>query len=294
MMMLKKTGHRQERILLALFLALIFLFCFNQINSADSFYHLRTGQLIWQTGQIPHSDVFSYTAAGAQWIPHEWLAELVFFAVQSASGFWGLVAFIAALATITFYFLFLLARRKGADFFLSLLILFVIGAGSFQFWVPRPQSFVFLFCAALLYLLERYRNDPKKKYLLWSALIIWVWANMNASVALGILIVALFLGGIAAQEKKWSPTVRNLTWALLGAIGLSFINPSTYKIFTYGITILPAIHIFKVYEWQPILAYWSGTDTKLFVGEIIAAAAFLIWQLGAKGKNRDLAWLVPS
>ncbi len=291
MMPSKKASQQWERILLALFLALIFLFCLNQINSADSFYHLKAGQLIWQTGQIPHRDVFSYTAAGAQWIPHEWLAELVFFAVQSTFGFWGLEAFIAALATIAFYFLFLLARRKGADFFLSLLILFAIGAASFQFWVPRPQSFVFLFCAILIYLLERYRTDPKKKYLLWSAFIIWVWANMNASVALGLLIIALFLGGIAAHEKKWSSTVRNLAGTLLGAIGLSFINPSTYKIFTYGITILPAIHIFKVYEWQPILAYWLGTDTKFFVGEIVAAAAFLIWQLGVKKKNRDLTWL---
>jgi len=36
-------------------------------------WHLRTGQLILEEG-IPRADTFSFTAAGHQWITHEWLS----------------------------------------------------------------------------------------------------------------------------------------------------------------------------------------------------------------------------
>jgi hypothetical protein len=289
--MLHEIGRRREKILLLFFLALIFLFCFNQINNADSFYHLKVGQLILQAGYIPYADVFSYTAAGASWVPHEWLAELIFFAIQNAFGFWGLMTFIAALAMATFYFIFRMAREKGANLFITLPVLFIIGVASFPFWVPRPQVFVFFFCIVLIERLEKYRTGPKKKYLWWSALIIWAWANMNASVALGMLIIIVFLIAIGERERYWSSTFKNFTWMLLGGAALSFINPSTYKIYTYGATILPAIHAFNVYEWQPILSYWSGVDTKFFVFEIVATALFLGWHLGIRRESRNLAWL---
>lgn len=286
------TLGRRDRILLFLFLVLIFLFCFNQINNADTFYHLRAGQLIWQTGQIPFHDVFSFTAAGAQWIPHEWLAELIFFGVQQALGFGGLIAFVAALATLTFFLLFLIARRRGAHPLIAVLVLFLIGAASFQFWVPRPQVFVFLFSVLLVYLMERYRMDDKRSYLWWSMAIIVLWANMNASVIVGIVIITLFFFAIAARDGRWSPAVKRIGLAVLGAIALAFVNPETYKVFTYGVTILPEIHALNVYEWQSILSYWSGWDTRWFVAEIVAAAIFLAWRLGTESEDRDRAWLV--
>ncbi len=39
----------------------------------DMRWHLRTGQLILEEG-IPRADTFSFTAAGHQWITHEWLS----------------------------------------------------------------------------------------------------------------------------------------------------------------------------------------------------------------------------
>ncbi len=283
---------KRKGLFLFLFLVLVFVFCFNQINNADTFSHLKAGQLIWQTGQIPYHDVFSFTAPGAPWIPHEWLAEVVFFGVQQVFGFWGLIAFVAGIAALTFFVLFSIARARGAELFISFLTLFVVGAASFSFWVPRPQIFVFLFSALLLYLLERYRDEPKSSYLWQSLLIILVWANTNASVALGILIIGLFFFGIAARDGRWSPAVTRLGKALLGAILLSFLNPGTYHAFTYGITILPELRTLMVYEWQPILAYWSGWDTRWYVAEIAAAAVFLSWRLGAEREDRDRTWLV--
>ncbi len=280
-----------QKVLLVLFLFVVFLYCFNQLNNPDTFYDLRAGQLIWQTKQIPHADVFSFTALGAQWIPHEWLAQLIFYGVQAALGFWGLMAFVGILAVATYYLLFVIARRRGANFYVTLLALFALGIAGFSFWVPRPQCFVFLLCVALIYVLERYRTSPRPKYLYASILIVLVWANINASVALALGIIALFLAALTLKERRWSPPVKYLLCAFLASIGVSFINPSGYEIFTYGVTILPAIKAFHIYEWQPIATYWAGWDTKVFVVAIVASACFLAWRLCRKA-SRDMVWLV--
>jgi len=279
-----------QRALLIVFFFVIFLYCFNQLASADTFYDLRAGQLIWQTGQIPHADVFSFTAPGAQWIPHEWLAQLIFYGVQSAIGFWGLVAFVAVLAAAAYYLLLVLAMQKGANFYITLLVLFASGVAGFSFWVPRPQSIVFLLCVALIYVLEQYRETPRVRYLYGAAGIVFLWANINASVALGIGIIALFLLALALRGRRWSPPLKYLLCTLLGSTALAFVNPSGYKIFTYGFIILPSIKAFDVYEWQPLTAYWAGWDTKAFVVAIAAATLFLLWRLCRKAP-RDWAWI---
>jgi hypothetical protein len=279
-----------QRVLFVLFFFVVFLYCFNQFASADTFYDLRAGQLIWQTGQIPHADVFSFTAAGAEWIPHEWLAQLIFYGVQSALGFWGLMAFVAALAAVAYYLLFSLAMRKGANFYVTLLVLFASAAAGFSFWISRPQSIVFLLCVALVYLLEQYRASPRARYLYLAIFLVLLWANVNASVMLAIGIIALFLVAAVANERRWSSPVKYLLCTLLASTGVAFANPSGYKIFTYGLIILPSIKAFGIYEWQPITAYWAGWDTKVFVVAIIAAALFLVWRLGKK-TPRDWVWI---
>jgi len=279
-----------QKILLVFFLFVIFLYCFNQLNNPDTFYDLRAGQLISQTGQIPYHDVFSFTAPGAQWIPHEWLAQLIFYGVQVALGFWGLIAFVAALAVATYCLLFALAMKKGANFYITLLVLFASGAAGFPFWVPRPQAIVFLLCVALVYLLERYRNTPKAGYLYGSAVIVLLWANINASVMLALGIIALFLAIIVFRERRWSLHIKYLLCTLLASVGLAFMNPSGYRIFTYGVMILPAIKAFGVSEWQPITAYWSGWDTKAFVAAIIVFTLFIVWRLGRRAP-RDWVWI---
>jgi hypothetical protein len=194
------------------------------------------------------------------------------------------MAFVAALAAAAYYLLFSLAMRKGANFYVTLLVLFTSGAAGFAFWIPRPQSIVFLLCVALVYLLERYRTDPRARYLYGAVLLVLLWANINASVVLAIGIIALFLVAVVAKERRWSSPVKYLLCTLLASVGVAFVNPSGYKIFTYGLIILPSIKAFGVYEWQPITAYWAGGDTKVFVVAIVAA-----WQEGVARLGLDRA-----
>src|SRR5579884_1656301 len=50
------------------------------ISDPDIWWHLRDAQILINTHHVIRQDFFSYTAAGAPWMNHEWLAELPFYA----------------------------------------------------------------------------------------------------------------------------------------------------------------------------------------------------------------------
>jgi hypothetical protein len=76
-----------------------------QICSPDLWWHLKTGEWIWQQRSFPQGDPFSYTAAGQPWIAHEWLFGLVSFLAWRAVGLAGLIGIkaflVAALLALT-------------------------------------------------------------------------------------------------------------------------------------------------------------------------------------------------
>src|SRR5258705_3808201 len=75
----------------------LFLVLIRPISDQDFWWHLRTGQYIFQTLSIPHTDIYSFTAFGKPWIAHEWLSEAAMYAVYSLSGWLGLIALSALL-----------------------------------------------------------------------------------------------------------------------------------------------------------------------------------------------------
>ena len=177
-----------------LFLAAIFLFSFNPFKESDSFYHIKTGQVIWETHSIPHADIFSYTAPGAPWIVHEWLAEIIFYLIFHFTGFWGVMAFVALLSVATYFFMYQTALLWGSDKYLALFLFVLVGLLTFELWIARPQVFSFLLLSTLVYLLEKYRRTGNKYLLASCLLLLAVWANMHASVILGLAVVFLYAG----------------------------------------------------------------------------------------------------
>ncbi len=287
-----------QKVFLALFLGLVFLYSFNQLKESDAFYHLKAGQLIWETKSIPHQDVFSYTASGRTWIAHEWLGELIFYGAYKAGGFWGLISFIAFFAALTYFLIFLLALKKGAEPNLTLLLMFILGYLTFELWIPRPQIFSFFCLALLVYLLESYRLEEKKIYLWLSALTIWFWANVNASFILGIVVVFFyfiseilkiffpFALGRPAEIRKTVPI------GIMAATGLflSFINPNGYKIFLYSSYIKPVVKMLQIMEWKPIYVFWYEIQTKIFLAGMLAVAVIVVYWLWFREENRDSTW----
>src|SRR6202162_6154059 len=72
----------------------------------DLWWHLRTGQLIVESGHVPHSDPFSFTRAGHPWVSHEWLSDVVFYELWKRAGAAGLIVSSAIVTTAGFMLLY--------------------------------------------------------------------------------------------------------------------------------------------------------------------------------------------
>lgn len=303
-----------RKVLLVIFFGLIFLYSFNQIANSDTFYDIKTGQYIVNNfftlhsfslknlgGLIPTHDIFSLPAYGAEWVPHEWLAQVIFYLVYAAGGFSGLAVFSALLGVLAYFILWRLALKKRTNFYLSILLLFVLSYLTLELWVPRPQIFSYLSFAALIYLLENYRDKPDKKYLWGSVLTIWFWANTNASFILGLVIICFYLFSetINVRWRKWSgknlssEDIKNLGIAAVCSIALSvFATPAGYKGFLYGFYVQGVADSLAVLEWKPITIFLYELQAQIFVAMIfLTDAIFVAWWFFFKKESRDMTFL---
>lgn len=286
------TGSNLGKFLLILFLVAIFLCSFNQISNSDPFLHIKTGQVILSSGAVPHADIYLSSAIGNLWVTHEWLSEVIIYLMYLLAGFWGLIIFCSLLATLTYYILLKIAERHGANLYVSICVFLVVGAAGSVFWIPRPQVLVFLLFALLLYCLDAFERTGEKKYLPFLCAIIWAWANMSSSVILGLVIFGLFFGmALLRNLKDRSPSFPYFGAALAVAIEFSFINPNSWRTLIYSWTVMPALKIFPISEWEPITTFLWSRSIDFYVAEILIIAAFLVLKLGFKKESRNLSWL---
>lgn len=250
-----------------LYLGGIFLWSFNQLREFDAWYHLKTGEYILKNLTIPRHDIFSYTASGAEWVTHSWLAEVFFYFVYSVGGFVALAAIAALFSVITYCLVLVLARRFGADTYVMLFLLFTLPFFRvFPLWIPRPQIFSYFFIVLEILFIEQYLKTKNGKYLLFIPIIFLFWANIHASVVLGL---AVLFGYIIFEKKLILPA--------LASIALSFLNPNTYKVFTYQFEIREVAESLHVREWFSVLVYWNNPGTLFFFGILAAVNIFFLW-----------------
>jgi hypothetical protein len=279
---------RAEKWFYAFALATVFLAGANAFKDSDSFYHLKAGQVIWETKSIPRTDVFSSSAPGGKWVTHEWLAELLFYGVYHVGGFNGVIVAVALLAVLTYFLVIQTAMNRGAKLAVAAVIALVIGYLPFDLWVPRPQIFSFLTFALLLFSLESYRRTKQLRWLYLSVAVMWFWANTNASVLLGLVVMLFYAVSEFLKSKKDGS---RLSLAFLGALAASLANPNTYHILFYRNDIQEGIRLLRILEWYPITYFIGQNGTKLFLAEMILPVILLLWYFGFQKKHRDLTSL---
>ena len=105
------AGRAADGSLVALFLILTFLLGAFPLKDADIYWHLRTGDLIRQTGKVPQTDIFTFTREGTAWIDLHWLFQVGISWLHERGG---VVALNVAKCAITcLAMLILITARKG-------------------------------------------------------------------------------------------------------------------------------------------------------------------------------------
>ena len=219
----------------------------------DTQWHIAVGRQIWAARAVPHTDLYSYTFAGAPWIAKEWVSQLILFGAEAAAGWRGVVLVTALAVATTFAILHeYLQRRLRRTIALSV-TLFALML-TMPHMLARPHMLVLpvimIWMVGLLGAVERGRTPP-----LAAVLLMTLWANMHGSFPLGLGMAGLMaIEAIAAAPPSTRVTVGR-GWALFlaAAAAATLISP-------YGLDaiLVPlrmegnAATLDYVTEWQPL------------------------------------------
>lgn len=266
----------------------VFFFSLNNIRESDVLYHVKTGEIIWETKSVPKTDQFSYTAYGKTWVTHEWLSEVMFYGLQHVFGWWGIIVFASLVAVLAYGCVFQTARVMGANAIVATLV--IIGLSFFirRVWVPRPHIIAFVLLSVLMYLLAKYEKERNQSLLWWIVPLVWLWANISATVIFGIVVIAWW-----GLVKWWQSRNQNIQCNHIGAVvvsafGASLLNPNTYHTLLYAETVKQATRIFGVDEWRSMLAFLSLGYIKVFVLIYLVSTVWLLWRFCVNKKTRNL------
>ncbi len=258
--------------LVILALALFFVsLSFTPITNNDIWLHLAVGEWIVDHGEVPTTDPFSYTASGASFIAHEWLAGVLFYSVYRGAGLSGLMFmktlfWMAALGLAGWAAL----RAGGSNVAVlgSLFLAIVIGNGRF---LERPEIFTYAITGAYFWVLgEEHRRwragaiDTAGGGGRTAASLLWVlvpsqlvWVQTHGAFVTGPILCALFLATTTIESIfvwKKSPGRRRLltgAFVLASLIAAGLINPNGLHLYETALRLTEGTPELN-FEWQPL------------------------------------------
>jgi hypothetical protein len=212
------------------------------LNDAGTGWHIRTGQWIAATHQIPRVDPFS-SQINKPWLAWEWLYDVAAGQLEARCGLNGVVWFTALVIAIVFAWTFrLLVTRRTNLLFALLLILLAIGASMIHF-LARPHVLSWLLLVAWFWILDSTesevdsRTQRRKLWLL--PLFMLLWVNVHGGFLLGFVLPFVYwLGSLwtwwklnetrieeAFQKIVAGKRSRDLIFIGLASFAASLVNP---------------------------------------------------------------------
>ncbi len=204
------------------------------VTDPDVWWHLRTGQLIWQNHALFRTDPYSFTRFGQSWINHEWLTDALMYLIYRA-GSWTALSTVFAVAASTA--LTVAYRRCDANASISALVTLCGAAAALPSLGVRPQVVSFLLASLFLRILDE--AGPSRQ-LFWLVPLTLLWVNLHAGYAVGIALIVLYLIGVMSDatlgfepRENATPKLRSLFLVLLPSIAIIAFNPYGMKMYSY-------------------------------------------------------------
>ena len=217
------------RLVLVITLLLIGIMAARTPLDSDLWWHLRSGQVMVETGRPLLHDVFSYTRDGAAWINHSWLSQLILYGLHQLAGYTGLSLWVVGLSVLSMGLLFF---QMGGPAGWRALLLILAAAASAPVWSPRPQLTSLAVMALLGWLIQRWRAGNLR--CLWVLpLMFCLWSNLHGGFSLGFLLLLAFFGGQVLdhilgfndEAMPWKDLGRIALWSGLAALAV-MVNPN--------------------------------------------------------------------
>jgi hypothetical protein len=223
------------------------------LNDGDTLSHIVIGRWILDHWAIPFQDPFSFTAHGQIWIPHEWLAEVVFAILYDRLGWGGLVAATAVAAAAAFALLThaleksLGARRAAIGAFLALSL-------TEAHLLARPHALAWPLLVIWMSGIIGARDAGRIPSLALLPVMI-VWCNLHGGFVVGLA----FAGLLALEAVAEAPAASRLQaiggWGVF--VGLStasaLISPNGINLFLLSLKMLRMnFAVTDISEWHSV------------------------------------------
>jgi hypothetical protein len=232
-----------------------FLFASRPISDADFWFHLKTGQYVFQNGAVPHTELFSFTFKGTPWVAHGWLAGTFFYGIYSTLGPYALIFIFAVLASLAFWIV--LKDSQTHIFIRAFAMLLGIWAVIPNIGV-RPRVFTLLLSAIFLHMLRNYARHGAGRSIWLLVPLTVLWANLHGGYIIGwalivLTMIGIFLDALAGGEKVrtvW-PRVRTLGLVFVGTLFAAVVNPYGMRIYEPPVRALSSsIYARVVIDWM--------------------------------------------
>lgn len=267
------------------FLAFLLVDSVNPITDPDLWWHLKSGEMMMQTGGLLQADPFTFTGDGVV-SPREtlilkgyWLWEIIAYKFYSLLGVNGIFLLnlltVGAMAGVVASLM--RRQRIGAVIAAPLMTLGFYLASLAYPW-ERPQVVSFLFAAILLGLLARVRDGGRMGLAL--PLLMMIWANLHGGFVVGDLILICFAIGAIIECRKDLPRMRHLLmWAAAG-IGASLFNPNGGLVFSELFGFVNSNLMDSISEFQSTwVKFNSGSRFVALLWLLIVLYAVGLWKV---------------
>lgn len=197
------------------------------LSDGDTGWHIRTGELVLQTGHAPVADPFSFSRPGQPWFAWEWLADAVLAQTWRWRGLAGVAALCGALLALAATALLARILRRGCGMWIGLGTALVAVSASSTHYLARPHVFSILFYTLALWILAEDR--VRRGRLLWLLVpLTALWVNLHAGFVAWLATLGLLLA-LYAVRRDWSHVRRYGSLAALCSLA-SFVNPYGWQL----------------------------------------------------------------
>ncbi|CAN5678220.1 hypothetical protein BH23PLA1_BH23PLA1_45220 [soil metagenome] len=225
------------------------------LNDPGTFWHLKLGQEIRDTGVLPTSNTLTRAADGDDWIDQSWAFDLALAVVVEKSGWSGALAISALMLAAIYAGLARGLLRDGRSVFAAVSVsVLAAGIGSVHFLL-RPHIFTFVFVVWTLRACQLYHEGHSQR--IWALPIVMVaWANLHGGFLAGPLILGTAALGHAVSGP-WNVDRRRRLAGFGAILALAVLAPlvNPYGIHLYDHVLNLLIHLDitdLIDEYQPV------------------------------------------
>src|SRR6478672_6374247 len=249
--------------------------CARTLTNTDTYFHLRFGQELLGGWSLRHPGSVS-TFATRDWVPTQWLSEIVMAKIEDWFGLAG-VAWLSGFLEIALFVTLYVVCRDRAEPLVAAAVTALALLAMQNGLSMRPQVISYLLVTVVVGAWLRTARDRRVRW--WLVPLVWVWAMLHGMWPVAVVIGAAAVVGLALDRMPRGVLVRAAAVPVASAVvaALTPVGPELY-------TAVAAVGSRSQY-----FAEWGSPDWTSW--EFGTLALMLVLTVLAMWRRRHNTWL---